>query len=417
MPDYDGIAEPPASAEEALLWIPRVLLSPLWLVSEFLLRRPLGTLLTHVERQSWHVALVQLFTWDGLRAGLVPIAFYDFGLLPSVGLYFFWNDLGARGHELRAHAAFGGVDWVRGALSDRVVLGEESELVVRFEALRRPDQPFQGFGPSSRASDRARYRRDQIGGSAELRIRPWRRSELAVALSLGWNAFDPDGYEPSNAERSLEDAVAQGVFAAPPPGLDGYLAYRQRVRIALDTREELPAPGHGVRLDLLMEQGVDLTSAVGRRWLRYAIGVAGFVDLGAERTVSLHARAMFVDPLGSEPVPFTEQVPLGGNVLDLPGFIRGALVDRSAFTATLRYRWPIWVYFDASLFFGAGNVFGEHLRDFDAELLRLSWGFGLQTIGDPNAGFRIALAFGTRPVGEGAEVESVRLALGGTLGF
>src|ERR1700721_2142495 len=50
MPDYDGRGPPPTTAGEVALWGPRVLLSPLYFVSEWLVRRPLGATISAAER-------------------------------------------------------------------------------------------------------------------------------------------------------------------------------------------------------------------------------------------------------------------------------------------------------------------------------------------------------------------------------
>src|SRR5690242_17423021 len=49
LPDYDGRGNPEASSSPAL-WVPRVLLSPAYLVSEYGIRRPLGFLISSAER-------------------------------------------------------------------------------------------------------------------------------------------------------------------------------------------------------------------------------------------------------------------------------------------------------------------------------------------------------------------------------
>lgn len=416
VPDYDGLPDPGPTPEEVAIWIPRILLSPLHLVSEFLLRRPLGAFLTWAERENLHTILVNFFTWEERRAGLVPVAFFDFGLMPSFGLYFFWNDLGAPGHQLRIRVGFGGVDWLRATIRDRILLSPSVELSFRAEGWRWPDRVYQGVG-AERASTRARFRQDELTGRVELAVRPWRRSSLNLGVGVGAYRFDANGYDVNHTDRSLAGAMADGQFAALPEGFDGYVAYRQRIRATLDSREEPPAPGHGVRVDVFAEQGLDLLAPLGRRWIRWGGTLSGYLDAGSERVFSLHVRTLFVDPLGPSAVPFPELVHLGTEILELPGFFRGSLVDRSAVVATLRYRWPVWVWLDATLFVGTGNTFGEHLVDFRADRLRLSWGFGLQSTGDRDSAFRVTLAFGTRTLEGGADVESVRFGIGGDLGF
>jgi hypothetical protein len=420
LPDYDGLPAPGPAPEEVAIWVPRIVLAPLYLVSEFVVRRPLGAFLTWAERESVHTFLVGLFTWDHRRAGLVPVAFFDFGLMPSVGLYFFWNDLGAPGHQLRFHAGFGGVDWLRATIRDRVLLHASSasvvELSFRAEAWRWPDRVYQGIG-AQRSEQRARFRQEELTARVDLALSAWRRSGVLLGLGIGAYDFDADGYDLLHQDRSLANAIAEGTIGALPDGFDGYVAYRQRIRATLDTRERAPRSGHGVRVDVSAEQGFDLRAPVERRWLRWGATLSGYVDAGAERVFSLHVRALFAESLGTAAIPFPELIQLGNDVLELPGFLRGSLADRSAVVATLRYRWPVWVWLDGTIYLGIGSTFGEHLRDFAGDRLRMSWGLGVQSTGDRDSSFRLSIAFGTRSFGRGADIESVRFAVGSDLGF
>jgi hypothetical protein len=123
-PDYDGRPPPPASAGEVALWIPRVLLFPPYVVSEFVIRRPLGALVTLAERNNWANTLLDFFTFGPNNdAGIVPTAFFDFGLQPSVGLYFFWNNALLPHNDVRAHASYYGNNWLALSVSERVHVG------------------------------------------------------------------------------------------------------------------------------------------------------------------------------------------------------------------------------------------------------------------------------------------------------
>ncbi|MCZ7685087.1 MAG: hypothetical protein M5U28_42485 [Sandaracinaceae bacterium] len=50
VPDYDGRPARGTDAEDVALWIPRVIFSPLYLVTEYVLRRPIGFVMTELER-------------------------------------------------------------------------------------------------------------------------------------------------------------------------------------------------------------------------------------------------------------------------------------------------------------------------------------------------------------------------------
>src|ERR1044071_2817980 len=108
VPDYDGRGNPDADADSWALWIPRIVLSPLYLTNEYILRRPLGALVTHAERERWAEDVVQIFPWgDQNQNLLVPTALYDFGLLPCVGFYYAGDGVFAAGEDRRLHAAAG----------------------------------------------------------------------------------------------------------------------------------------------------------------------------------------------------------------------------------------------------------------------------------------------------------------------
>ena len=93
-----------------------MVLSPLYLVSEFVIRRPVGGLISFAERSQVPEALYNFFTFTpDHKVGIVPTFFVDFGFKPSAGLYFFWDDFwpmattcvctrrrGARSGSLRA---------------------------------------------------------------------------------------------------------------------------------------------------------------------------------------------------------------------------------------------------------------------------------------------------------------------------
>jgi hypothetical protein len=133
--------------------------------------------------------------------------------------------------------------------------------------------------------------------------------------------------------------------------------------------------------------------------------------------VSLSATTLFVDPLASGAViPFTEQIVLGGSG-PMRGYLFGRLVDRSAAIATLKYRWPIWVYLDGTLQGALGNVFGPQLEDFRAKLLRVSSAIGVESVGTADHTFEVLFGLGTETIDQGANVNSVRLLFGTNRGF
>ena len=96
------------------------------------------------------------------KSGLVPSGLIDFGFRPSIGLYFFSDDLLVDDLGFRAHGAFGGIDWYRATGTIRYTIAEEtprsSEQTVQFKGVfsHRPDWLFYGLGPES-LDDEGRY--------------------------------------------------------------------------------------------------------------------------------------------------------------------------------------------------------------------------------------------------------------------
>ncbi|KYF59007.1 hypothetical protein BE08_13100 [Sorangium cellulosum] len=151
--------------------------------------------------------------------------------------------------------------------------------------------------------------------------------------------------------------------------------------------------------------------------MRYGGSLGGFVDLtGHDRIVSLSVSAAFADPLGVAEVPFTELAVLGGEA-PMRGFREGRLRGRSAAAATLEYRYPIWAFVDGTLQVAAGNVFGEHLRDFELDLLRMSFVLGLRTNSSRDHSIDLLIGTATETFEQGAGLQDVRLMAGATRGF
>ncbi|MDP9149561.1 MAG: outer membrane protein assembly factor, partial [Myxococcota bacterium] len=331
LPDYDGRGLPPTPPGRALLWIPRVLLSPLYFTSEFLIRRPLGAFMTFAERKRLPRVLYDFFAFGpDHKAGFAPLVFVDFGFNPSVGVYAFWDGAFFDGNELRFHGSTWGADWLAGNLIERIRLGSASSLALSFTAVRRPDHAYWGTGPSSRERDLSRYGEDRLDGRALFDLTLGGASGVQAAVGVRSLDFRHGHY---GHDPGVDQQVAAGVLPV-PDGFDrGYTAETNVLRVFVDTRPSRAPKGSGLRLDLEAEQGNDLRPPAASGWLRYGATAGGFVDIGQHgRVVSFSVAALFADPLGRKPVPFTELVSLGGSG-PMRGFQPGRLLDRSAAVA------------------------------------------------------------------------------------
>lgn len=418
VPDYDGRGRRAPSAGEIALWVPRVVLSPVYLTTEWVIRRPLGAVIGAAERADIPATLYNFFAFGpNHQAGIAPIAFVDFGFNPSVGAYGFWNDAFFAGNDLRAHFSLWTDNWIGGSLVERISFRKRYSVQLKFFGIRRPDHVFYGIGPDSLQSTQSRYGEDKLDGSVQIDHRGWRSSQVGVGIGVRYASFYNGHY---GHDPGIFQSAAAGVFPLPDGFEKGYTAEYNDAIVALDSRLPFPAQGSGVRLEIRAEQGNDLREAPSSGWIHYEGGAGGFWDVnGYRRIVSLTVIMMFSDPLGPRPVPFTELATLGGDVAStgdfpapMPGFFPGRLVDRSAAVATLHYKWPIGPWISGSLQGAVGNVFGEHLDGFDVELLRFSGAIGIESDRSVDSTFEILFGIGTEPFDRNARFDSFRLAVG-----
>jgi len=417
LPDYDGRAGQghPTTPGQALLWVPRVVLFPVYLVTEYVIRLPLGYAITAAERADLPAALYDIFAFGpDHKAGIVPIAFVDFGFYPSVGLYAFWDDAGFKGHSLRMRGSTSGSRWLSGAVSERFQLTEKTVLSINGALIHRPDYTFYGIGPDTREANRSRFGQDSADLHATLRASFWRSSSVETSLGYRGASFYPGKF---GDDPSLTQQVENGVFPLPDGYTDGYRVGFQRTKLTLDTRRDEDGSESGGRLALVGEHGLDPTQSRAAGWLRYGASLGGFLDLDNRgRILSLSAAVEMADPLGGQPVPFTELVTAGGNER-LPGFRDGRVRGRSGAAATLRYSWPIWIWLDGSLQAAVGNVYGEHLAGISWGQSRFSGAVGIESRGSRDSVFQLLFGFGTETFNSGADINSLRVVVGARSGF
>jgi hypothetical protein len=415
VPDYDGRGGAPTTAGDVLLWGPRILLLPPYLVSEYLLRQPLGSVIAGAERAGIPVLIYDFFAFGPEhKAGIFPTVFASFGFRTSVGLYAFWDDAFVPGHDLRLRGAYGGRDWLAGSFTERFRFGDDPDNLVALDALtvNRPDYTFFGIGPDSRDSDQVRYGKNTNEARLHLDKGLWHESGFRAEVLLRDVDFFRGGLRDQPV---LDDAIADGTLPAPPGYPRGYTIVRSGLGASLDTRLPRPAPGSGFRV-----RGAAAHSANVREkgsFVSYGGSATGFLDLNdVNRVVSLTAGARFVDPVGDGEVPFTELVTLGGTE-PMRGFFPGRLTGRSGVVADLAYRWPIWIWLDGAMHAEIGNVFGEHLGGFALEKMRWSGSIGIESAGVADNPLQIMIGTGSETFESGGKIDSFRFVLGTTNGF
>ncbi|HXX66845.1 MAG TPA: hypothetical protein VEK07_06675 [Polyangiaceae bacterium] len=422
LPDYSGRGpEPRSTAGEIALWVPRVILSPLYFVNEFVLRRPLSAIVPPIEKAQIPRKVYDFFIFGvDHKAGIVPVGFIDFNFNPSVGLYAFWDDALFSGHDLVLHAEFWPTDWIAGMFSERFRGSGGRSLTLKVTGIQRPDHMFFGIGPSSIQNHRSRYGADTVDASATFSKVFWRASRIDAAIGVrDVRTYNGHYYQDYNLQR----AASIGDYPIPYGFEEQYTLAYSRLVAAFDNRRPYPFPGSGVRLEGQVEQDSAWNPSPGSEWIRYGAMAGGFWDVnGYRRVLSLTVAAFFADPIGSQQIPFTELVTLGENPFNqlwtpggdgfLRGFFPGRLVDRSAALATIRYTWPVGPWVDADVSLSAGNVFGVHLDEFRAGLIRLSGTFGFLLSAMRGPPVELLIGAGTETFDNKAQLNLVRASVG-----
>lgn len=424
VPELDGRVAPPPTAEEMLAWGPRVVFFPLWWVTERVVRQPIVHLLRLGEAGEWPEKAVDAFTTEDGEFGAVPTILYRFGFRPSVGAWLFWKDRLGPGSRVDLSIATGGSRWYLLSAHDRHTLWDgRGRLDLHLSWKRRPDHQFHGLGFTALHEDGYRYDQEAVRLKVELGRRWWRQSWVRGRTGLAAVRYAPDGC----CGTSLQTAIAEGLVPAPPGLEEGFRAWRLGLTVLLDSRGPVydpksfePPQGDtdtGVRLELDADGYVDLDRPGRLAWLRYGATLTGVVDLtGTRRLLGATLHATLADPLGAEPVPFTELARIGGGP-PAAGLYDDPHYGRSVMAVALHYRWPVWTLADAWLEVAAANAFGPWFDDFAPGRLRGSFAFGVRAVSRYSELFYLLVGFGTEPLGAGGGVTSVRFLVGNTDAF
>jgi hypothetical protein len=411
-PDYRGQKPPPTTAGDVLIWGPRVILFPVYLATNYVVRAPVGGVATEAEKNNWGNSLFNFFAFGpDHKLGIFPTFLIDFGFRPSVGAHFFWNDAFAAGNNFTTDVAYGGTNWITVGLADQYHFSKDSWLSVETHWNRRPDSLYFGIGSSVSDSFRSRWGSDQVEGSVTYTQVIHRVLRLDAKAGLHRTIFrdytccdDP----------TIQQRVDAGDYPDPPGYGENTTAAELSLKAVLDNRRPV-GNRSGFRVGVAAAPSVDVTRGFDRSWIRYGGGVEGSWDVtGTGRVLSLGVVAAFADPLGSQPVPFYELVTVGG-AEPFTGFLRGRLRDRSAIGAELSWRWPVFAYLDGVAAVGVGNVFDEHLSNFNTGLLRLNAELGVRTASAFGASnFQFIVGIGSDPFNQGFNISSFTLAFGVT---
>jgi hypothetical protein len=389
----DGRPPAPPTAREGLAWIPRIVLMPAHLTTEYVLRRPIVAFVRWGDEHFLWKRIYDTFTWNGGRAGIYPIGNIDLGLNETLGAAFFWHGFGVADNTVNASAS-GGSDVILASARDRFKLFRDRSgvLIVHGEYTQRPDGLFYGLGPDTRTEDETGFSYAVTGAGAGIDGSLGGFSHALVEVDYRRARFD-------GSHTSVPAPQTDERFGGPgqlplPPGFAGYQIVEPVVLLVLDSRNPRPewGSGTGVRFEGRGAYGID-PGDTGTRFALAGGRAAAFYDFtGAHHVLALDVAANLAQKLGPNEIPFWELPTLGGNDW-MRGFLNGRLRGPSTVTAALEYRYPCWTFLDAELFTEVGNAFAGHFDGFAPERLFLSYGFALRSNIAPQTPVGITVAF------------------------
>jgi hypothetical protein len=391
--------QPKRSFANDLLIVPRLLLTPprlLWKGISY----PLVWAANGEEKNHYSQKLYLVVTsWDG-TIGVRPEVSYQLSFSPFFGLTFFHNKLLGPGTGFDTTFMFGlGEDlWFARVRMRPFAARHASQLYLLTQFNRRNDQLFTGVGMNN-SRGLSRYSIDAFDVDAHVRSVVSSEARLFAGAMFGLRRYGDGGVNAGDLPisevycvRAKNGLCTNKVDVLQVPGFyTGTEFLRFNAGFLVDTRDSSFRPTSGA----LAEASVDYSHGLSEpsSYFRLRGSVMGVIDLWKRsHTLILRAWAMSVYPTNDAPVPFTELVVLGGPD-DLRGVRWGLYRDFSGMLFTAEYRWPVWMWMDASLFTDAGGVFGQNFSDFNVTQLKPDIGAGIRIRTSQSFLFRLQLAW------------------------
>jgi len=389
-------------------------LSPVYVAHEYLIRRPLGAFVTKAERDHWADDVGEIFTFGPNGNNVIyPTALFDWGLLPSVGVYYAGEDFLADDNTLRIHAATWGRPWISATLADHYAIDKSNTIQARLDFRRGEDNIYFGIGPDVTSATQSRFGLEKLEASLSYHAKiPGRESRLQfwggvhrLTPVAGTCCSDP----------SVHERINMGELMEPPGFTETYTTAFAAMDMMLDSRAPRPSTGSGAFLHLWGQPNFDLSQD--SAWIQYGGAVGGAVDLtGKQRVLKMQLAVSMLDQVrGTAPVPFTEYLIFDGDMM--AGFVPGWMRGQSTAAAQVAFTWPVWIGFDGQTRFTLGNAFGEHLAGLVPRKTRWSCDIGLTTNTHRDQAFEVLFGLGSETFEQGADITSVRVTIGSRQGF
>jgi outer membrane protein assembly factor BamA len=413
----DGRTSEDSSAADGALTFPRMLLMPprlLWKAVSY----PLVALIENDERHHVTQKIYYALTSRDGQLGVRPQFSWTLSFAPFFGLAFFDHKLLGPNTAFNVSADMGFASdklWLLRAHARPTPSRWATQLDLMTEWVLRDDQLYTGIGNNVKAPLMpSRYTIDafDIDAGVHFVAKPELRFYMGAHFGLrrfgnGRAIGDDPPINDVFCER-IGNQCGPKVNEGLVPGFNqGTQFLRGFAGFSLDTRDSPWRPSSGARVDFI----ADYSHGFGddTSYFRLRGSMTGIIDLWRRSHILiLRVWAETVLPTNDVPVTFSELVTLGGPD-DLRGVRPGRFRDYSGTLFTLEYRWPVWMWMDASIFAEAGGVQGIFFQGFNVAQLHPDVGIGvrlrtssrfllrLQTAWSPSDGIQFFIAGSVLP--------------------
>jgi outer membrane protein assembly factor BamA len=378
--------------------LPRLLLSPFRLIFRALSYPTRALTVVYEKYQIGDRAYEATTTHDGQR-GVRPEVLWDARFIFAAGLSYF--DTKSLGPDtlLKVRFLFGGPNIIETSIGLKPTPAKwRTQVSLDLGYVRRNDQYFNGIEEPNRSS---RYAVDAVDLGLAVRFKLARPLTLRIGTDAALKRFGEGimiGSDPPIGDvycvRPLGHCLFGTVDERKVPGFDrGIQFVRGTLELALDTRDRHVAHATG----FLANVAADYTHGLAfdeSSYFRLTGSLSAAIGLFRHsHALVLRASAAVVEPTNRVPVPFTELFTLGG-ADTLRGFRNGAFRNESLLMFSAEYRWPIWMWADASLFADYGGTFERNFADLGLSGMFWDVGVGLRLLTRSRFLFRVEVAYG-----------------------
>ena len=392
----------------------RAIFYPLYLITDYGIRKPIGSLATIAEKDKWYNHYVDFFSFGPHEneIGIFPNFSFESGFRPSFGLHAYWRNFPKKRNLPQLWVNWGGDDYTAFRFQNTYQLDQNKEKII-FNASKidRPDFIFFGTGPDTLEEAESRYSLDDTEISFSYQNNFLDESKIKLDLTY-FNRKVTDG--DCCSDLTLTEAVDQGFFPTPSGFNSRYEVVAPQMKVGLGQRLTRPDEWYGGRITTFAQYNkrIDKSDA---SWTHYGGRLEGFRRIdNRHRLLTFGLNAAFVDKQGSIAVPFHE-LPGSTGKGELLGFKERRVVGKSLISS--EYKWPIWAYADGVLHYSVGNSFGQTLEGFDFGRLKQSIGFGIRQTASFGPHFNFLVGLGSNTFDQGGDFNEQRLVIGGGSGF